>query len=129
MAISEAEAQVMEVLWQQSPCTAETVLEVAGARQGWQEGTVKSLLNRLLRKGAVAAEREGRRYLYRPLLSREAYLAEQSRGLLERLFGGRLAPFVAQFSERQALSQEDLAELRRLLDRLESRGEGSDERG
>ena len=117
--ISEAEAVVMEVLWRAAPRTAEEILGEVGPRQGWQEGTVKSLLNRLLKKQAVTAEREGRRYLYAPLLSRERYVLQESKGLLDRLFGGRVAPLVAHFSAQRKLSRKDIAELRRLLDALD----------
>ncbi|MBP1474661.1 BlaI/MecI/CopY family transcriptional regulator [Frateuria sp. MAH-13] len=119
MAISEAEAIVMEVLWHQAPRSAEEILAEVGPRQAWQEGTVKSLLNRLLKKKAVKAEREGRRYLYTPLLSREKYVSQESKGLLDRLFGGRVAPLVAHFSEQHKLSRKDVAELRRLLEELD----------
>lgn len=115
MAISEAEAAVMEVLWRAAPRTAEEILADVGPRQAWQEGTVKSLLNRLLRKKAIKAERDGRRYLYSPLLTREKYVSQESKGLLDRLFGGRVAPLVAHFSEQRGLSKKDIAELRALL--------------
>ena len=119
MAISEAEAVVMEVLWREAPCTAEEILAEVGPAQNWQEGTVKSLLNRLLRKTAVHAERDGRRYLYTPLLAREQYVSQESKGLLDRLFGGRVAPLVAHFSEQRKLSKKDIAELRMLLKELD----------
>lgn len=119
MSVSEAEAVVMEVLWHHAPRSAEEILAEVGPRQGWQEGTVKSLLNRLLKKKAVRAEREGRRYLYTPLLSREKYVSQESKGLLDRLFGGRVAPLVAHFSEQHRLSRKDIAELRRLLEELD----------
>src|SRR3546814_318524 len=92
MSISEAEATVMDVLWREAPRTADEVLADVGPTQNWQEGTVKSLLNRLLRKKAVHAERDGRRYLYTPVLTREQYVQQESKGLLDRLFGGRVAP-------------------------------------
>lgn len=119
MPVSEAEAVVMEALWRAAPRSAEDILAEVGPRQGWQEGTVKSLLNRLLKKKAVKAEREGRRYLYTPLLSREKYVSQESKGLLDRLFGGRVAPLVAHFSEQHKLSKKDVAELRRLLEELD----------
>jgi BlaI family transcriptional regulator, penicillinase repressor len=119
MAISEAEAVIMEVLWQQAPRSAEEILAEVGARQDWQEGTVKSLLNRLLTKKAAKAEREGRRYLYSPRLTREQYVSQESKGLLDRLFDGRVAPLVAHFSEQRKLSKKDIAELRRLLQELD----------
>lgn len=118
MAISEAEAIIMDVLWHSAPRTAEDILAEVGPAQQWQEGTVKSLLNRLLKKKAVKAERDGRRYLYTPLLSREKYVLLESKGLLDRLFDGRVAPLVAHFSEQRKLSKKDIAELRKLLEEL-----------
>jgi BlaI family penicillinase repressor len=119
MSISEAEAVVMEVLWRTSPRTAEEILAEVGPAQQWQEGTVKSLLNRLLKKKAVKAERDGRRYLYTPKLTREQYVSQASKGLLDRLFEGRVAPLVAHFSEQRKLSKKDIAELRKLLQELD----------
>ena len=119
MAISESEAVVMEVLWQRHPLAADEVVALLAARSDWAEPTVKTLLNRLLNKGAIRAERDGRRYLYSPVLEREAWVAQQSEGFVERLFGGRVAPLVAHFSERGKLSQADIAELRRLIEDLD----------
>jgi len=119
MSISEAEAVVMDVLWRQAPRSAEEILAELGPTQGWQEGTVKSLLNRLLKKKAVKAEREGRRYLYAPKLTREQYVSQESKGLIDRLFDGRIAPLVAHFSEQRKLSRRDVADLRKLLEELD----------
>lgn len=116
--VSEAESVVMEALWAHSPLAAEDVI-AAVAGQGWQEATVKTLLNRLLKKGAVRAERDGRRYLYWPVLKREAWVLEESEGLLERVFGGRVAPLVAHFSRHRKLSRKDIAELRSLIEELD----------
>lgn len=115
-AISDAEGQVMEVLWRSK--TALGTDEIAKAlegRQDWQLATVKTLVNRLLTKGAVSAEKDGRRYLYTPVLQRDAWLKEQSIGLLDRLFDGRLAPLVAHFSSHRKLKKADLEALRALL--------------
>src|SRR5262245_48404245 len=111
--ISEAEARVMEALWRDSPLTAEQVTAEVARAQGWTEATVKTLLNRLLRKKAITARRDGRRYLYRPRMKREDYVAAESRDLLDRLFDGKLAPLIAHFSERQDLSPEEIDELRK----------------
>ncbi|WP_395791841.1 BlaI/MecI/CopY family transcriptional regulator [Aquimonas sp.] len=119
MQISDAESVVMEVLWAGSPRTAEEVIEVLSSTQHWQEPTIKTLLNRLLKKGAIEADRDGRRYLYTPLLRREDWVRVQSSSLLERLFGGRLAPLVAQFQQDGGLSREDIAALRALLDQAD----------
>lgn len=120
MAISEAEAVVMNALWRKSPRSAEDVLAEVGAANDWQEGTVKSLLNRLLKKGALSAERDGRRYLYAPQISREQYVMGESKGLLDRLFDGRVAPLVAHFSQQRKLSRKDITDLKRLIAEIEN---------
>jgi predicted transcriptional regulator len=119
MQISDAESVVMEVLWQRSPRAAEDVVAALAPRQDWQEATVKTLLNRLLKKGAIRAEKDGRRFLYSPAIEREAWVLDESQGLLERLFGGRVAPLVAHFSAQRRLSRKDIAELRRLLEEID----------
>lgn len=119
MAISEAEAVVMEVLWDRSPQGADEVIAALASRNDWAEPTVKTLLNRLLNKGAIQASKEGRRYLYSPVLTRQAWVQQQSEGLLERVFGGRVAPLVAHFSERGKLSAQDIADLKRLVQELD----------
>lgn len=119
MGISEAEAAVMEVLWRAAPRSAEEILEAVGAERDWREGTVKSLLNRLLKKKAIRADKDGRRYLYSPLVEREAYVSQESKGLLDRLFDGRVAPLVAHFSAQHTLSRRDIDELKRLIGELD----------
>ena len=117
--ISEAESAVMEVLWRRSPLAAEDVVSALDKSQDWQEATIKTLLNRLLKKKAIRAEKDGRRYLYSPLLARADWVQSQSEGLLDRLFGGRVAPLVAHFSERRKLSRKDIAELKRLIGEID----------
>lgn len=116
--ISEAEAVVMEVLWRNHPLGADEVV-VALARRDWAEPTIKTLLNRLLTKGAISASRDGRRYLYSPVLQRQAWVAEQSEGFLDRVFDGRVAPLVAHFSQRGELSAQDIAELKKLIQEMD----------
>ncbi|HET7268608.1 MAG TPA: BlaI/MecI/CopY family transcriptional regulator [Oleiagrimonas sp.] len=117
--ISEAESRVMQVLWQHAPLDAEAIIRALAEHNDWHEKTVKTLLNRLLRKGAIHAERDGRRYLYSPLLERDDWQAEESRNLLERAFDGRLAPMLAHFTRHEKLDEQDLRELRRLVEAIE----------
>lgn len=119
MQISEAESVVMDILWTRSPVGADDVVAALADRRDWQEATIKTLLNRLLNKGAVEAVRDGRRYLYSPKIRREDWVLEESRGLLERLFDGRVAPLVAHFSAHRKLSRKDIAELRKLLEEID----------
>ena len=116
--ISEAEAVVMDVLWGEHPLGADEVVAALAGR-GWAEPTIKTLLNRLLTKGAISASRDGRRYLYSPVLQRQAWVAEQSSGLLDKLFDGRVAPLVAHFSQRGQLSPQDIADLKTLIEGLD----------
>ena len=109
----------MAVLWQRHPLASEEIVAALAGEQDWQEATIKTLLNRLLKKGAISAERDGRRYLYSPVLTREAWLTQASRGFLDRLFDGRIAPLVAHFGEQKALTRKDIAELRALLEKLD----------
>jgi predicted transcriptional regulator len=87
----------------------------------WLDFCVRTLFNRLVLLGAVRAEREGRRYLYSPVLTREQWQTQESRNLLDRVFGGRVAPLLVHFSRNEKLSARDVAELRKLVDRLEKK--------
>ena len=118
-AISEAESLVMEVLWRGGRMPADAVVAALAGAHEWQEATVKTLLNRLLKKGAIDAEKEGRRFLYGAVLTREQWVGSESTSMLERLFGGRVAPLVAHFSAQRKLSKADVAELRRLIDGMD----------
>ena len=118
MQITEAESLVMDVLWRRHPQSAEEVIAALADSQQWQEATIKTLLNRLLNKGAVRADKDGRRYLYAPVLKRADWVHGQSRNLIDRLFGGRVAPLVAHFSEHRKLSKKDVAELQSRYSRL-----------
>lgn len=114
--ISEAELAVMEALWGSPvPLTALEVAERVDPSRAWSDRTVKTMLGRLLAKGALAHEEDGRRYLYRPTVARDAYVAGESRRLVDRLFGGRAAPLVAHLAEGDGLTPEDIAELEALL--------------
>jgi predicted transcriptional regulator len=117
--IGEGEQAVMEVLWAaDGPLTATDVADRIPATRGWSERTVKTMLGRLLVKGALTHEEDGRRYLYRPAVARVDFARRESRRLADRLFGGRAAPIVAHLAADQGLSAEDIAELEALLKEL-----------
>lgn len=119
--ISEAEWTVMEALWAApAPLTAQEVHDRIGDAREWSDRTVKTMLGRLLAKGVLAHEEDGRRYLYRPAVQRESYVAGESRRLVDRLFGGRAAPLVAHLAEGDGLSPQDIAELEALLKELKA---------
>lgn len=116
--ITEAESRVMEALWQRSPQDSEQIVGALAGPTGWHEKTIRTLLNRLLGKGAISAEREGRRYRYTAVLSRAQWQSQESRSLLDRVFGGRMAPLLVHFNEHEKLTARDVAELRALVDAI-----------
>ena len=116
--IGEAEYEVMEVLWETAPLTAAEVAERVPAERGWGMATIKTMLGRLLAKGVLTHEEEGRRYLYRPAVSRDDYAAQESTRLIDRLFGGKVTPLVAQLARQDRLSARDIAEIEALLKAL-----------
>jgi predicted transcriptional regulator len=113
--ISEAEMQLLQLLWEDSPLGAVEIAERVQAERGWSITTVKTLLARLVAKGALSAEPHGRRYLYRPAVERDPVVADEARGLIDRLFGGRVSPLVARLAEQKKLSDDDIAELEALV--------------
>jgi predicted transcriptional regulator len=117
--ISEAESVIMEALWQQSPLSAEEIVSRVAREQEWSEATVRTLINRLLKKKAVSARKDGRKYLYRPAMKRADWVQEESQSLLDRLFDGKLAPLVTHFSQRRKLSPDDIRELKRLIGEID----------
>ncbi|WP_428682972.1 BlaI/MecI/CopY family transcriptional regulator [Sphingopyxis sp.] len=117
---SESEMQVLSALWDKAPQTAADLTQRIGKINGWTQATVKTLLARLVQKGAVTAEADGRRYLYRPAIDRAEAVGEESQRFVDRLFGGRVSPMIAHLAEREALTDTDIAEIEALLRKLKS---------
>jgi BlaI family penicillinase repressor len=117
---SDSEMQVLSALWDDAPQTAAELTSLIGKANGWTQATVKTLLARLVQKGAVAAEADGRRYLYRPAVERAEAVGDESQRFVDRLFGGRVSPMIAHLAEREALTDADIAEIEALLRKLKS---------
>lgn len=117
---SESEMQVLSALWDEAPQTAADLTRRVGQENGWTQATVKTLLARLVQKGAVIAEADGRRYLYRPAIERADTVGEESQRFVDRLFGGRVSPLIAHLADREALSDADIAEIEALLRKLKA---------
>ena len=113
--ISDAEWIVMREFWARGETTSSEVIAALGKTQQWKPPTIMTLITRLVKKGALGFERQGREYRYSPLVD-EAHCAHAvSKSLVDRVFGGRVAPLLACFLDRQKLSKKDIAELRELL--------------
>lgn len=116
--ISQSELDVMNVLWVESPLGASEVVTRLESKKDWSARTIKTLLSRLVEKGALTTEPEGRRFLYSPAITRDGYAGPATRNFAARLFGGRAAPLVAHLAEGDGLSDEDIAEIEALLEKL-----------
>jgi len=113
--ISEAEMHLLQLLWDESPLGATELAGRVSADRGWTLTTVKTLLSRLVSKGAITAKPQGRKFLYAPAIDRDDVAATQARGLIDRLFGGRVSPLVAQLAEQKQLDPDDIAELEAII--------------
>ena len=115
--ISETEWEVMQVLWAKSPLAAGEIIDaLMAADSTWHPKTAKTLLNRLVRKKALGFQKDGRAYLYRPLVKEVDCVKAVSESFLERVFGGSLTPLLAHFVEHRKLSAAEIRELKRLLE-------------
>jgi len=114
--ISDAEWRVMRVLWERSPLTANEVVDALAPSTTWKPKTIKTLLNRLIKKKALGFDRKGRAYHYYPLVDEAACVKAESRSFLKRVYGGALRPMLATFLEDADLSPEEVEELKRVLD-------------
>lgn len=124
MQISDAEWIVMNLIWSGSPVEAAEVIDQIAADNGWSAATVKTMLHRLVRKGALSAEQNGKKYLYRPAVRREACVRQASRSFLERVFGGDATPALIHFVKTARLTESDINEIRAMLDKKTNTNEG-----
>lgn len=125
--LPEAELAVMQALWSAQGPVTRLQLDKALANRNWSVSTVVALLSRLEDKGFLRHEKQGRGYLYIPVISREQYLEAESKTLLGQLFGGSPSGFIAALYRGGALTEEDIRQLRAQLDELESEGPQSKE--
>ncbi len=114
--ISDAEWQVMEAIWRDHPVAASEVIEALGAKSGWKPNTIRTLLARLVKKGALTYSESGNRYIYTPRFTREEHVSCASETFLDRVFGGTARGLLIHFAESGKLTKRDIADLKRILD-------------
>ena len=120
-AISESELEVMKVLWQHTqPLSSGEIVAYLTPKTDWKPKTIQTMLNRLVAKGAVAAEKkDGKNYVYQALIPEDAYKLKASEHFLAKLYEGSMNMLVTQFVRQKKLSTEEKAALRRLLEEEE----------
>lgn len=115
--ISAAEWEVMKICWLKStPCTANEIVKALEQSTDWKPNTIKTLIGRLVKKGALGFKEEGRVYIYNPLVTEQDCIQAESKFFLTRVFGGALKPMLVTFLQEEKLSQEDIEELKQLLE-------------
>jgi BlaI family penicillinase repressor len=115
MRITEAEWEVMAVVWHRTLVAASTVVEVLENRKQWTLATVRTLLRRLVNKGALEQRADGRRYVYSARISMAECVRRESESFLDRVLGRAPAEAILHLVKRADLSREDIQELRRIL--------------
>lgn len=115
--ISEAEWEVMKIVWSRtSPCTANEIVDALVGIADWKPNTVKTLITRLVKKRALGYEEERRMYLYYPLVSEDKCVKAETHSFVKRVFGGALKPMIVTFLQDEKLSQNEIEELKQLLE-------------
>ena len=114
--ISDAEWLVMQVLWSSSGLTADEVIGTLKGKVTWNAPTIRTLINRLLKKKALTFEKEGRKYRYWAAHSQECCVRQERRSFVQRVYGGTVTPLLAAFIEDARLSPEEIQELKQMLD-------------
>jgi BlaI family penicillinase repressor len=117
--ISKTEWQIMKICWNRSPVTAQEIIDTLAAQDDWHPKTVKTLLNRLVKKRALGFKKDGRAYLYHPLIVEKDCVSAESQSFLDRVFGGSFQPMLAHFVENRKLSPTEITGLKNLLKRKE----------
>ncbi len=115
--ISVAEWEIMKVLWAKAPATAEDVVRALELKTTWKPKTVMTLINRLVKKGALGYEKKGRAYHYFPKIDEDQCIQAEGRSFLDRVYDGALKPMLVNFLKDAKLSKEDIEHLQDILDR------------
>ena len=115
--ISEAEYEVMKIVWKNAPVSTNEVTETLTSTTDWSPKTIQTMLKRLVNKGALTYVKEGRVFVYTPLVEEDEYISQKSSSFLSRYYDGELTSMVSAYLENDRLSDEEISELRSLLDR------------
>ena len=118
MKVSKSEHCVLDVLWEDSPLTVGQIVERVQCKSDWHENTIKTLLVRLVTKKAVRKRKDGKRFFYEPLVTKEIVVDTEADGLLSRFFNGQMPALIAHFADQKKLSRRDIEEMEAILKRL-----------
>ncbi|MDM5326899.1 BlaI/MecI/CopY family transcriptional regulator [Neobacillus sp. CF12] len=121
--ISEAEYEVMKVIWNFEPISTPEVVEKLSNKSDWKPNTIHTMLARLVKKKALHAKKDGRVFVYTSLVEKHQYVEQKSKSFLQQFFGGTLNSMILNFIENDKLSNEDISELKKILSMRDKKGE------
>lgn len=120
--ISEAEFEVMKLVWAHAPISTNEVTERLTLHTDWKPKTIQTLLKRLVQKGALTYEKQSRVFVYSPLVDEKEYLDYESNTFLKKYFNGKFVDMFSAYLENEQLSEPELAHLRDLLSSSKKKG-------
>ena len=120
--ISEAEFEVMKIVWKYAPISTNEVTEKLTAITSWSPKTIQTLLKRLVTKNVLTYEKQSRVFVYTPLVKEEEYIQQESNSFLKRFFNGNMTAMFSSFLENEDLSDREMDALRELLDDHSQKG-------
>ncbi len=115
--ISEAEYEIMKVIWKEAPISTNDVVRRFEDIREWSPKTVQTLLSRLVKKGALGYEKQGRVFVYTPLVKEKEYVKNESESFLKKFYDGALNSMVLNFIDNDELSDEEIDELKKILEK------------
>lgn len=121
--ISEAEYEVMKIVWQSAPISTNEITDRLVKTTSWSPKTIQTLIKRLVTKGALTYEKKGRVFVYTPLVKEDTYLDEKSNSFLKQYFGGDITAMVSSYLEHDKLSEDEIEQLYTLLSDRSSKGD------
>ena len=113
--ISEAEFEVMKIVWKYAPISTNEITERLLKTTAWSPKTIQTLIKRLVTKGALAYEKQGRVFVYTPLVGRNEYVNQESSAFLKRFYNGDISAMLSSYLENHRLSEEEIEDLRTIL--------------
>ena len=113
----------MKVIWENFPISTNEIIEKFENKSEWSPKTIQTLISRLVKKGIITYEKQSRVYIYTPLISENEYINQESKSFLDKFYNGTINSMVLNFIEEDALSDEDIDELKKILDKSKKKGE------
>lgn len=120
--ISEAEFEVMKIVWKHSPISTNEITEMLTKTTSWRPKTIQTLIKRLVTKGALAYEKQSRVFIYTPLVKENEYIGQESNSFLERFYGGDITAMLSTYIENGRLTEDEINNLRTLLSNKHQKG-------